>query len=193
MNNSAGNSLLKTLEEPTEKTIIILVANREERVLATLRSRCQRVYFGLKNDNEIRDYLQANNRIDLPEGVLRQVIEVSHGKYKLAEELAINPKFLEEKGLNIEKFRKALKGGIAETFEFIEEETKGNKVNSEVIEDWLFFLHSFIKESIREKRSRQVIEKVFKMEKILITVKNKIDNSNANARILLENYFVQLI
>lgn len=193
MNKSAGNSLLKTLEEPTEKTVIILVANREERVLTTIRSRCQRVYFGLKNDNEIKQYIQENDRIDLPEGLLNQVIEISRGKYKLAEKLALNPKFLEEKGESIEKFRKALKGGISETFEFIEKETKENKVNSEIIEDWLYFLHNFIKESIKEKRSRQIIKKVFEMEKKLIEVKNKIDNSNASGRILLENYFVQLI
>lgn len=39
------NRLLKTLEEPPERTVIILVSSAEERMLATLRSRCQRVRF----------------------------------------------------------------------------------------------------------------------------------------------------
>lgn len=193
MNKSAGNSLLKTLEEPTEKTIIILIADREDRVLTTIRSRCQRVYFGLKKDEEIKKYIQDNERIDLPEGQLKQVVEISHGKYKLAEKLAINPDFLDRKKEGIEKFRKALKGGIAETFEFIEQETKENKIDSEAIEDWIYFLHNFIKEGINENRSKQITEKVFEMEKKLLDVKNKIETSNAASRILLENYFVQII
>ena len=39
------NKLLKTLEEPPEGTVIILVTSSEERLLATIRSRCQRVAF----------------------------------------------------------------------------------------------------------------------------------------------------
>lgn len=193
MNRSAGNSLLKTLEEPTAKTIIVLIADREDRVLTTIRSRCQRVYFGLKSDREIREYLRENKRIDLLKGHLEQVTEISHGKYKLAEKLALDPEFLNEKKESIEKFRKALKGGIVETFEFIEQETKENRIDSEILEDWLYFLHNFIKKSLEEKRPQKMIEKVFEMESKLLEVKNKIDNSNASPRILLENYFVQIV
>lgn len=43
MNPSAANALLKTLEEPPARTIIILVTARPDRLPATIRSRCQRV------------------------------------------------------------------------------------------------------------------------------------------------------
>ena len=39
------NAMLKTLEEPPEGTIIILITSRESRLLTTVRSRCQRVAF----------------------------------------------------------------------------------------------------------------------------------------------------
>ncbi|MBY0311492.1 MAG: AAA family ATPase [Phycisphaerales bacterium] len=39
------NLLLKTLEEPPEGTVIILVSSAEDRLLPTIRSRCQRVAF----------------------------------------------------------------------------------------------------------------------------------------------------
>jgi DNA polymerase III delta prime subunit len=39
------NALLKTLEEPSPGTFIILVTSSEDRLLATIRSRCQRVAF----------------------------------------------------------------------------------------------------------------------------------------------------
>ncbi|MCF6326672.1 MAG: AAA family ATPase [Devosiaceae bacterium] len=40
-NSNAANALLKTLEEPPEKTHLILISNRVGALLPTLRSRCQ--------------------------------------------------------------------------------------------------------------------------------------------------------
>ena len=45
MNISASNALLKTLEEPTPATLIVLVADQPSRLPATIRSRCQRIEF----------------------------------------------------------------------------------------------------------------------------------------------------
>ena len=45
MNNAAANALLKTLEEPTAATVIVLVADQPARLPATIRSRCQRIEF----------------------------------------------------------------------------------------------------------------------------------------------------
>jgi DNA polymerase-3 subunit delta' len=45
MNSSAANSLLKTLEEPTRDTLIILLTDQPARLLPTIRSRCQQVMF----------------------------------------------------------------------------------------------------------------------------------------------------
>ncbi|RLA32080.1 MAG: DNA polymerase III subunit delta' [Gammaproteobacteria bacterium] len=39
----AANALLKTLEEPTPQTLLMLVATRRNRLLPTIRSRCQRL------------------------------------------------------------------------------------------------------------------------------------------------------
>jgi len=41
MNRSTANSLLKSLEEPTASTLFILVSSEPERLLPTIRSRCQ--------------------------------------------------------------------------------------------------------------------------------------------------------
>ena len=43
MNEQAANELLKTLEEPTPGTVILLVAESDERLLQTIRSRVQTV------------------------------------------------------------------------------------------------------------------------------------------------------
>jgi DNA polymerase III subunit delta' len=40
MNNNAANSLLKTLEEPTDKLLFLLVSNKPQQLLPTILSRC---------------------------------------------------------------------------------------------------------------------------------------------------------
>jgi len=45
MNTAAANSLLKTLEEPSRDTLIILLTDQPSRLLPTIRSRCQQLAF----------------------------------------------------------------------------------------------------------------------------------------------------
>ena len=46
MNVNAANSLLKTREEPSAGTVIMLVSSRPAKLPATIRSRCQMINFG---------------------------------------------------------------------------------------------------------------------------------------------------
>lgn len=43
LNANAANSLLKTLEEPPPRTLILLVTDQVGRLIATIKSRCQRI------------------------------------------------------------------------------------------------------------------------------------------------------
>ncbi len=45
MNRAAANSLLKTLEEPSSNTLILLITSKPELLSATIRSRCQQLRF----------------------------------------------------------------------------------------------------------------------------------------------------
>jgi DNA polymerase-3 subunit delta' len=47
MNAATANALLKTLEEPPADTVMLLVSNEPERLLPTIRSRCQSLGFGV--------------------------------------------------------------------------------------------------------------------------------------------------
>jgi DNA polymerase-3 subunit delta' len=53
----AANGLLKTLEEPKDKVVIILIATNPEALPLTIRSRCQILNFHLVNPGSIYDYL----------------------------------------------------------------------------------------------------------------------------------------
>jgi DNA polymerase-3 subunit delta' len=52
LSEEAMNALLKTLEEPPPRTVLILVTSVPERLLATIRSRCQPVFFHPLADDE---------------------------------------------------------------------------------------------------------------------------------------------
>ena len=45
MNSAAGNALLKILEEPPERTVLVLIANQTQDLLPTIVSRCQQLRF----------------------------------------------------------------------------------------------------------------------------------------------------
>lgn len=45
MNRNAANALLKTLEEPPQRTLFILISHSSGRLLPTIRSRCQSIRF----------------------------------------------------------------------------------------------------------------------------------------------------
>jgi DNA polymerase III subunit delta' len=58
-NPSSGNALLKTLEEPPGKAIMILLTSSTENVLPTIRSRCQQLLFSGVSENEIAALLTS--------------------------------------------------------------------------------------------------------------------------------------
>lgn len=60
MNPSAANALLKTLEEPTGASIIVLVADAPWRLPQTIRSRCQRIDFRLPPHDEALAWLEQS-------------------------------------------------------------------------------------------------------------------------------------
>lgn len=59
MNTAAANALLKTLEEPSEQTLLILLADAPWRLPQTIRSRCQRIEFQLPATDQALAWLQA--------------------------------------------------------------------------------------------------------------------------------------
>jgi DNA polymerase-3 subunit delta' len=55
------NAILKTLEEPGPGTLIILVTSSEDRLLPTIRSRCQRVGFTPLDDESMRRWVSTRD------------------------------------------------------------------------------------------------------------------------------------
>lgn len=60
MNVMAQNALLKTIEEPPECAVIILLADNKDTFLETIRSRCIQLNFGPLKEEQVRDYIRKH-------------------------------------------------------------------------------------------------------------------------------------
>lgn len=103
MNESASNKLLKTFEEPPDNTIIILIGEKYEQLLPTVRSRAQLFKVPKLTDVDITNQLikeGTENRI------ASDVAMLSNGNWNLAKEIIDDT---EETQLNFINFRKWLR------------------------------------------------------------------------------------
>lgn len=71
MNVNASNALLKTLEEPANDAILILISSETRRMLPTIISRCQRIFFNAPEKQLALDWLQQHTKANNPELLLR--------------------------------------------------------------------------------------------------------------------------
>lgn len=60
MERGAANALLKSLEEPPQGTIFLLVSHAPGRLLPTIRSRCRTLRFGALDDDAMRTVLRRS-------------------------------------------------------------------------------------------------------------------------------------
>ena len=78
----AANGLLKVIEEPPERTVIILCAQNAEGILPTIQSRAQLVYFPYISEE---NWLNALGEVDQQEAVL--AFNISGKDQKLATDI----------------------------------------------------------------------------------------------------------
>jgi len=68
MNVQSQNAFLKILEEPPDGTLLVLVSSHLERLLSTVRSRCQSFRFGCLGEKEMESFISRTDEgdADLP-------------------------------------------------------------------------------------------------------------------------------
>lgn len=78
MNEGAQNALLKTLEEPPGDATLILVSSSADRLLETIRSRCQRVAFAPLPSAFVADLLTRDASLD--SNAVNQLARLAEGR-----------------------------------------------------------------------------------------------------------------
>ncbi len=181
MNIAAQNALLKTLEEPPLKSVIVLVAENENSLLPTVVSRCQIIRFSLLSDKEIAE-------IFIAEKDREALIFWSLGRPGFAQKFLTESDALQKRKEILEEFKSLFSMNLNDKFFFAEKASKDIFELSQKMDLWIVVLRKTV---LGEKalidifpdKALDLIEKIASTKKILNT-------TNANARLAIENLLV---
>ena len=82
MNNECANQLLKLIEEPPEKTVVLLLTENVEIILDTIKSRCQKLHIPSLTEEEI--YQELVNAYSLKSNEAKKISHQSNGDFNKA-------------------------------------------------------------------------------------------------------------
>jgi DNA polymerase-3 subunit delta' len=82
MNNECANQLLKLIEEPPEKTVVLLLTENVEIILDTIKSRCQKLHIPSLAEEEI--YQELADAYSLKSNEAKKISHQSNGDFNKA-------------------------------------------------------------------------------------------------------------
>ena len=82
MNNECANQLLKLIEEPPEKTVVLLLTENVEIILDTIKSRCQKLHIPSLAEEEI--YQELVDAYSLKSNEAKKISHQSNGDFNKA-------------------------------------------------------------------------------------------------------------
>ena len=88
MNTACANKILKLVEEPPQKTILLLLTPYEEKILGTIQSRCQKLHFPLLSEEVISNQLIENKGVESKKA--KKISSLCGGDYQQALNLVDN-------------------------------------------------------------------------------------------------------
>ena len=161
LNLAAGNALLKTLEEPTANTLIILLTAQPDALLSTVRSRCQRLPFARIERKRLMEVLCEQLAIDEKEAHI--LTSLANGSFKKA--------LGKDRELYIDGRRDLLKtltglspGSVLPLFNFAEKLAQDKEILPEILEIFQAFYRDLL--LYRHGRPESELVNIDLMEKI---------------------------
>ncbi len=185
MTEDCQNALLKTLEEPRDNNIIILVSNAPKRLLETIRSRVLPLRFTMAANKEIVDFLQKHYSLSQTEA--EEIAERADGKIGKVIKL-LDKDYKKELDQKRKDLIEVLNQNFAKQSVYFQKITENNKKLTSTLEEWLRVLRSdkYSKElNIAPKKKIKLMDSILKAI-YLIT------DTNINKQLLMENIFLQL-
>ncbi len=208
LNTSAANALLKLLEEPTPRTVIILIADDASRLPATILSRCQQINFFPVATRLIEAFLTDRGVVEV-----RRVARLAYGRPGIAWSLVANQEQLDDHNTNISNFFLLARADLSQRFRLVDKliNFSGNEVfNSQligkIINDWQLVLRDLLLVASGNEYLVADIEQLdnlkqqsknfdfFKINKLvkLINQAGIYFDYNISSRLILENIIINL-
>lgn len=119
MGPEASNALLKTLEEPPPGVLFLLLAEDEDALLSTIRSRCQTLPLLPMSRREMLDYLTQQR--GATESDADMLYRLSRGCLGWALRALDDPQLLEQRQADLERMREAVSAGLDTRFGYANE------------------------------------------------------------------------
>ena len=124
MTVDAANALLKTLEEPPPGVLFLLLADDEDALLSTIRSRCQTLPLLPMSRQEMLDYLRQQRGASgelVPEAEADMLYRLSRGCLGWALRALDDPQLLAQRQADLERMREAVAAGLDTRFGYANE------------------------------------------------------------------------
>lgn len=154
----AQNAILKTIEEPPEYAIILLLTTNEQSFLDTIRSRCVLLQLKPVPDEQVKAYLMEH--LQIPDYEADICSAFAQGNIGKAIRLASSEDFNSIKGSAMRLVRNVGKMEISEVIEYVKE-VQEYKVS---IEDYLDILALWYRDMVYFKATRDIDGIIFKDE-----------------------------
>lgn len=183
LNKSAQNALLKTLEEPNERVVLVLVAQNENKMLPTITSRCQKIHFGLVDNIEMEKIIPANN------SHRKEILFWSIGRPGIALDLVTNHLELEYRQEALRELSDALAKNLNERFMLAEVLSKDTMELHKKLKLWLIILRQSMLGNVSAVRVSPA-KAVIMIEAISESMET-IKETNSNVRLVLETLFLK--
>ena len=139
MSAEAANRLLKTLEEPAEDVLIVLVTSFPESLPPTVISRCQRIELRLVPREEIETALVE--RFDAEPEVATILSRIARGCPGWAVDALNDPTAMDKRAQSVQRILSVLTGDIEDRFRYAREAsatfTRDRAAGTAEIETWL--------------------------------------------------------
>jgi DNA polymerase-3 subunit delta' len=152
MNLNAANSLLKSLEEPTNNTVIILLTSQLNRLLPTIKSRCQILKLPTPSKSIAHKWMQQH----APElDNSKELLNMAYGKPLNALKIGV------EELQSREKLSKDLVEIIKNQASITVIAKTWEKYNTEFLLNWqITWVQDFIKKSLEDKTLNNTEQKL---------------------------------
>lgn len=177
MTLSAANALLKTLEEPGNNTLLVLVHHQQGELLATIRSRCQLLLFPVPAAASALRWLEANCTADDYSALLA----AADGRPLRAARIAGDGSFSQIK--KIETILAAVADGLQAPLEAAEQ-CKAY-LPAELVEQILVYHTRSILDGVQAQRVPTRGHFIF-MDQLLMARKRLASKTNPNPQLLIE-------
>ena len=179
----AQNSLLKTLEEPKGKTLLILISSNPQMLLKTISSRVQTMKFFLASDTEIKEML-INLGADKTKA--EKITKLSLGRPGQAIDFLKDPEKFSVREKILADIEKIIKAKIPEKFSYVKKITDIPESTNEILALWERQLRDML--VVNPKAPASFVQSIKNLEETVYLIKT----TNVNQRLALENLMLNL-